>query len=356
VVPSERPDCVLLDYCLHWIASLNEYYRYTGDITLLKELRGTLEKVLGFFSILAGERGLIGPALNYSLFLDWAPGLDRGNLSCTFNLLYVHALRHAAQVGRVIDDSGLANHCTRHANAAADRIIMVFASSRRSLLFESVDMRTGEPGDLVSQHGIALAVIERVLGKRDYDKTGAVFEVLSDFLPPPGADVALGPVRANLFFRGFVHEALVSLGLGQPALDDIRRTWGYMLDQGASTWWERLPLKPSASRCHGWSTHPTTFLSKHVLGLAPVEPGWKKFSVNPQTFDLSSAKGKVPTPHGEIEVAWSLSKKKELEIELVVPPGTEASIANPAEKTPQSFKPGKHSLKIQAPADAPANN
>jgi hypothetical protein len=353
VVPSERPDCVIPDYCLHWIASLHEYYQFTADLKTLKEHRDTLEKVLSFFAVHAGERGLLGAAPNYTLFLDWAPGLDRGNLSATYNLLYLHALRHAIQIGNILGFTGFANHCARQAESLAERIVTAFSTSHRSLLVESVDMRTGEPSDLVSQHATALAVLENVLGRRPIlpgapstrgaaAAAGPVGEVLSNFLAPPGADAVPGPVRANLFFRYFVHRALVSLGLGQVALEDIRRTWGHMLDAGATTWWERMPLKQGASRCHVWSAHPTAFLSQHVLGVFPMEAGWRRFGLDPQRFNLEHASGKVPTPHGDIEIKWVQNAQKLLEIDLKVPPNTEAYVTLSKSELPRVLKAGSH--------------
>jgi len=346
VAPSERPECVLLDYCLHWIASLGEYYQFTGDLETLKEHQATLEKVLGFFSVLAGERGLLGPAPDYSILLDQAPDLYRANsLSATFNLLYLHALRHAGRIAQSLGESGLASHCLLHAAELADRVRMVFASSRYNLLVETVDLRTGEPGEMVSQHATALAVLEGLLGKRDSDREGPAGKVLSDFLPPPGHGHETGPVRANLFFRAFVHEALVCLGRGAEALQDIRQTWGYMLDQGATTWWERLPLQTGVGRCHAWSVHPTTFLSRHVLGLGPLEPGWKRFRVAPQALGLEHAEGKVPTPHGDIEIRWRCTAPdRPLQIELAVPPGTEARVSLGGEQPPRMLGPGSHRL------------
>ncbi len=378
VVPSERPDCVIPDYSLHWIASLNEYHQFSGDSKPLKEHREIVEKVLGYFAVHAGERGLLGAAPNYTLFLDWAPGLDRGNLSATYNLLYLHALRHAVQIGNVIGFTGLANHCVRQANALSERIITAFGTSHRNLLVESVDMRTGEPSDLVSQHATALAVMCGVLSGRgsgrsatmgqasatgqvllavgvedprdpiihDHADTqggmGPVADVLSNFLPPPGLDIAPGPVRANLFFRQYVHKALLRIGLGQRALDDIRRTWGYMLEHGATTWWERMPMKPGASRCHAWSAHPTAFLSRHVLGLYPIEAGWRRFGVDPQSFDLKHAAGKVPTPHGDISISWTINADQIREFELTVPKGTEAYVTIDRSELPRMLKEGTH--------------
>ena len=372
VVPSERPDCVMPDASLHWIASLNEYHQYTGDIAPLKEHRDVLERVLAYFSVNSGERGLLGAAPNYALFLDWAPGLDRGNLSATYNLLYLQSLRHAIQIGNVLGFTGFANHCARQADALAERIITAFATSHRSLLVESVDLRTGEPSDLVSQHATALAVLEGVLSWRGAGRgssastpvvaldplnseagedrsrssgrmgIGPVAQVLSNFLKPPGMDIAQGPVRANLFFRQYVHKALMTIGMGGAALDDIRRTWGFMLESGATTWWERMPMKPGASRCHVWSAHPTAFLSRHVLGLYPMEPGWRRFGVDPQSFDLSEASGKVPTPHGDVSVAWKMNSDGLREFELVVPKGAEGYVTLARSELPKMLKEGTH--------------
>lgn len=343
VVPGEQPDSVLLDYSLHWIAALDEYYLHTGDIEILREQRAAIKSVLGFFAILCGERGLLGPAANYGTFVDCAPALDHGNLSATMNLLYLHALHHAARIGTALDDTALANHCARQASALADRIMMVFASSRRSLLVETVDLRTGTPGDLVSQHATALAVLEGVLGKRGVDRSGPVAEVLGAHVPLPGVAAEPSPVRANLFFRAFVHEALARLGLAPAALDDIRHAWGHMLDQGAPTWWEQLPLPPGAARCASWSTHPTAFLSRHVLGVTPLEPGWRRFSVRPQPSGLSHARGTVPTPGGDIEIRWETQTPGgPLRIALTVPPGNEAHVVLPGEQMPRVLAAGKH--------------
>jgi hypothetical protein len=171
---------------------------------------------------------------------------------------------------------------------------------------------------------------------------GPVADVLSNFLPPPGQDIATGPVRANLFFRQYVHKALLRIGLGQRALDDIRRTWGYMLEHGATTWWERMPMKPGASRCHVWSAHPTAFLSRHVLGLYPIEPGWRRFGLDSQSFDLTHAEGKVPTPHGAIEVSWKMNAQHVREFHLVVPKGAEAYVTIDRSELPRMLKEGTH--------------
>jgi len=35
------------------------------------------------------------------------------------------------------------------------------------------------------------------------------------------------------------------------------------------------------SLCHGWASGPTSFLSRYVLGVKPIEPGYKKIKIEP---------------------------------------------------------------------------
>ena len=67
----------------------------------------------------------------------------------------------------------------------------------------------------------------------------------------------------------------------------------------------------------GWGdeAHPDTavagIFTNYILGVEPVEPGYRTFRVKPQTAgEITWAKGRVPTPHGFIEVEWHLENGK----------------------------------------------
>ncbi len=59
----------------------------------------------------------------------------------------------------------------------------------------------------------------------------------------------------------------------------------------------------------GDEAHPDTAVASlytnYILGIEPVEPGYKTFLFNPVACDfVDKASGEVPTPHGLIRVAW----------------------------------------------------
>ena len=73
------------------------------------------------------------------------------------------------------------------------------------------------------------------------------------------------------------------------------------------------------SHCHGWSSAPTYFLSRFILGVQPAEPGFKKAIINPHFGDLKWARGTYPTPQGVIKVEWKKLENGEYDIKVDSP-------------------------------------
>ena len=57
---------------------------------------------------------------------------------------------------------------------------------------------------------------------------------------------------------------------------------------------------------HGWCSTPLVQMSARVLGVMPAAPGFKMMTIRPSPCGLIWAKGCVPTPHGDVSVAWQL--------------------------------------------------
>jgi len=99
--------------------------------------------------------------------------------------------------------------------------------------------------------------------------------------------------------------------------------------------WEALalngmPQSIGTSLAHAWGSGPTSALSKYVLGVRPVEPGYKTWLVEPQPGDLSWATGTVPTPFGPIAVGWEKDAQG-FNLELLVPAGTSGTVGVPVD-------------------------
>ena len=151
-------------------------------------------------------------------------------------------------------------------------------------------------------------------------------EVAEEVLKPGG------PTDLSTFYGFYVLQALAKAGDHDTALDFISSYWGAMLDLGATTFWEDFDLTwtNNAARidelvppgkkdvhgdygqysyigfrrslCHGWASGPTAWLSQHVLGVQPLEPGFKRVRIDPHLGRLKWVEGSYPTPFGPIKL------------------------------------------------------
>ena len=74
------------------------------------------------------------------------------------------------------------------------------------------------------------------------------------------------------------------------------------------------------SLCHGWSCGFIDFFYSYVLGVTPIENGYKTIKIEPHLCGLTYAEGKIPTKYGIIAVKHTVKNGK-IETELNSPDG-----------------------------------
>ncbi|MYK39659.1 MAG: hypothetical protein F4049_05510 [Gemmatimonadetes bacterium] len=99
----------------------------------------------------------------------------------------------------------------------------------------------------------------------------------------------------DLWQAFFISGALWRAGADAAALAYVKRKWGRLLARPGRTWGEKaesLAVQPG----------PESLLAAHVLGVVSKAEG--VLEIRPQLSGLERAEGVVPTPHGDVEVAW----------------------------------------------------
>jgi hypothetical protein len=98
------------------------------------------------------------------------------------------------------------------------------------------------------------------------------------------------------------------------ALDLMRRTWGPMVDKQnplyTGAFWEFKNStggvnRATASLAHGWAASPSVQLTEQLLGVEPVDAGYRTWSIAPHPGTVRWAAGAVPTAYGTIKTAWT---------------------------------------------------
>jgi hypothetical protein len=146
----------------------------------------------------------------------------------------------------------------------------------------------------------------------------------------------------------WVIEALFRAGLANKALDDIRDYYGSMLDQGATSTWERLDLQAGSppienhpvSLCHGWGAGPAYHLPAYALGIKPSSERRSRLRISPSLGDLDWAEGGTALSEGELFVRWE--QRDSLRGYLEIPDGVEVVVA--ANSNELRLGPGKHRI------------
>jgi len=84
------------------------------------------------------------------------------------------------------------------------------------------------------------------------------------------------------------------------------------------------------SAAHGWATGVLPALTNDLLGARPTGVGFSTWTVAPHPGTVSWAKGRLPTPHGPLDVSWSRGSGT-FTLTLTVPAGTSGDVAVPAD-------------------------
>lgn len=168
-----------------------------------------------------------------------------------------------------------------------------------------IDKNAGELG----YHASTLAAL---VGLMDSDVAAkVVHQQLSKGFPfnPNGSRLRDGTQAKSdavtPYFTNYSMRLLFESGDADSVHDLWRRGWGWMLERGATTWWEVFDDR--WSQCHYWSSAPTWQMSRYLLGMWPsLDASGPVIDIAVYPGSLPLASGRVPLPRGGVaKVQWS---------------------------------------------------
>ena len=329
-----------------------DLYQAYGDAWLLREMWGTMTAWVRFAAAAAAagrhpdraaarpdpaahERYLWDTGFHWGEWLEPEgavtdfPAFARADKSETATA-YLH--RSAATVVRVAEVLGLPEDQWRRYRAIADGAL---AAWRREFVRPDGTLAVQTQASHV--RGLAFGLVPEEL-------RAAVASRLAELIGQAGGHLATG-----FLSTGYLLPVLADAGQLSTAYELLRQdtppSWLTMVDRGATTVWEEWEGVDEHGVPHGSLNHYSkgtvaTFLHRYVAGLRQTEPGYRGFEVRPQPGGgITSASTRHISPFGLIEVAWRLGRS--LELDLLVPGGTTATVALPGAE-PYHVGPGRH--------------
>lgn len=195
---------------------------------------------------------------------------------------------------------------------------------------------------------------------------GIRFDIFDSDTLPRAAETLNSIIANNSYLVGTGFAGTQQLGF---ALSSINSTstfynmllqtevpsWLYQVVMGGTTTWERWDsLLPNGtingsgmtSFNHYAFGSVADWVHQKIGGLAPATPGWKVIQVAPEPGGgIKNADASYLSPYGQVSTSWTVgSQGKGFNLEVVVPPNSQAEVVLPGSKKTETVGSGKHTF------------
>ena len=310
-------------YSALWISALDQYYLHTGSLDYLKSVHQRLLDLLATMDAEMDADHLFADKSKDWPFVDWTADLsaDTPEARRGTQFEYILAFRDAAFLLRELGDNAAA--------AQRDQAAAQLTAAAQSHLLDAATATFGSRWQVNS-----MAILS---GAATPAQVPAIWSTVLTHT----ADATFREPPITPFYNSYVLSAMAATGHRAEALDWIRKYWGGMVHEGATSFWEaydthwptgnaHVSLQADGSTgyfvslAHGWSSGPTAWLMEEILGIHPTAAGFHTATLRPDLAGLAWARGTEPTPHGPIAIDL-----KPTQTTVTLPAGIELSVLVP---------------------------
>jgi hypothetical protein len=296
--PSYTPQYIPT-FSFWYIGMLHDYMMYGRDSNFVKAKLPGVRQIIQYFKRYQQDDGSL-KNVPYWMFTDWVelkgwnsgvgPIGINGN-SALLDLQLLWAFQLAAELE---SKYGLASYVSMY-NQYSDQLKKTirdkYWSIDRNLFADRPEK------DYYSQHANTLAILTGMV-------SGQQAELIGQMLL---RDSSLAP--ASIYFKFYLHQALVKAGLGNDYLDWLDQ-WRKNIQMGMTTWAEISDINNARSDCHAWGASPNIEFFRTVMGIDSESPGFDKVKIEPRLGHLKNISGEIPHPKGKITASYQLENGK----------------------------------------------
>ncbi len=282
-----------------------DYFRYTGDTDYITAALPALRKELSYNDSFLDAGNLV-----VSNDRDYWQATQTGEVT-KYSIDYYILLREMSWLERAVGSPTLADGD----DTKAEAIKAAVTGKLWNPALGAYGQSSTNPGVLVEDAN-ALAL---QYGLVPPGQEASVLAALRKLWTPYGAVMGPGlqdPTGHTIepFGNGMETAGRFTASDATGALDLMRRTWGPMVDKQnplyTGAFWEFKNStggvnRATASLAHGWAASPSVQLTEQLLGVEPVDAGYRTWSIAPHPGTVRWAAGAVPTAYGTIKTAWT---------------------------------------------------
>lgn len=309
-------------FTMVWVVAIWEHALYSGNCDLLNKYIAQIDTILesAFSRTIDGVPGLYhtGTGSRIWNFCEWNGRLSRltGHPQAAYNIYLFEAVNSTAKMHELLGNRERADQLVHRAKELGKAVEEYFYNSGKKFYSACLTMpeEKDKPdfemnGDLNSEN-ISISDdgfehIQQIMLANELVPEEKLAGILDN--------IVSGKLR-RIDFSAFYY--LIS-GMMKSGAEPRRylteflpSAFEVMVYGGATSLWETGKVFDSfggGSLCHAWSSVMPYFCAHCILGVTPLEPGFKTFEVKPYPAGLPEASGNIPTPSGFIYVTWKIS-------------------------------------------------
>ena len=249
---------------------------------------------------------------------DWPHGEDDHYHLTDYNTV-VNAFHYRAL--EILQQMALLTNRTAEAEAL-QKECQTLREAFNALLFDAENgvYRDGVDSDHVTLHSnlfpLALGLVDKVYQ-----------DDVMDYIRSRG-------LVCSVYAAQFLMDAVYGAGDGDYGLHlltkEDERSWYNMVRHGATMTYEAWDdkFKNNQDWNHAWGAAPANVIPRYVVGVRPLEPGFARMLISPQTSTLKSVEAVVPTIRGSVEVDIQSTSEKYV-MRVNIPANTVAEVDLP---------------------------
>lgn len=244
-----------------------------------------------------------------------ADGYDLKEYNTVVNAYHYRNLCLIAQMAKVLDKPADVQLYTQEAN----RVLKQF----NALLFNA---KEGHYMDgLETQHASLHANMFPVAFGMVAEKQKAT---ILDFMHSRG-------MACSVYGAQFLLDALYQAGDADYALSlmnaTTERSWYNMIRVGSTMGLEAWDprFKNNLDWNHAWGAAPANIIPRKLMGVEPMEPGFRTIRIKPQPGSLAQAQALVPTIRGGVQVSFQNQPGERFALDVEIPANTSAEVYLP---------------------------
>jgi alpha-L-rhamnosidase len=142
-------------------------------------------------------------------------------------------------------------------------------------------------------------------------------------------------MACSVYAAQYLLEGLYEGGRPDIALERMTskalRSWYNMLRVGSTITLEAWDdkFKPNQDWNHAWGSVPGNIIPRYLMGIRPLEPGFKKVLIQPQPASLKQGSIRVPTIRGPITISFTNIPSQSFTLNINIPANMTAKVGLP---------------------------